>query len=436
MKNVDNIFKSYDIRGISGEEITEELAYAIGNAYAQHQQLQTCVVSRDVRKNSPELAQQTIQGLLDAGCNVIDAGVTSTAQLKWIVANNNLPAGIMITASHNPKEYNGFKFYLEQAKPYAQADGMHELKTYLDKPVQTTPGTLQTKDYTEEYITNVRLALSSSEKEVFLDPSAGSACKEVRALAATGAYNFTLYNDQEDPSFSEHEPNPLEPTATEAARDYCAMNNCVGCVLDADADRLVLIDEKGEVVEADFLLTLLTQKLPANSGVAATLNCSNAVKEACKQHNHTYHRVAVGSANVQRAMREHNLELGGEKSGHIMFKEFHGAEAPLYCLLRVLAEYTNLHEAITPIREAYLGSNEQNYRVQDPEATLQAAKETFSKQGEVDELDGVFIQTPSWWLSIRKSNTEPLLRFTWEAQNQEEYTRIKEEVETFIQEHL
>ena len=433
MKNIDKIFKSYDIRGISGKEVTEELAYAVANAFAQEQELKKCVVSRDVRENSPALAKEAIRGLQDAGCEVINAGITSTSQLKWIVAEKQLPAGMMITASHNPKEYNGFKFYLKEAQPYAQADGMHELKKYLDKPKTGGKKPVHEHDYTQEYINNIMKTLPSSQREVFLDPSGAAACKEVKTLAESGDYNFVLYNAEEDPTFSEHEPNPLEPNATQAARDYCAMNNCIGCVLDADADRLILIDEKGQTVSADFLLALLAKQLPEKSGVCATLNCSWAVKDTCKQKKHTFKRIAVGSANVQRAMKDYDLELGGEKSGHIMFKHTHGVEAPLLCLLEVMKNYDNLSEALQTLRDTYRGSEEKNYSVDNREAVIEKAKEYFAQEGEMDFLDGVYVQTNDWWVCIRPSNTEELIRFTWEAQDQEQYQKIKEQVEAFIE---
>ena len=430
-----DIFKKYDVRGIVDEQLNEQTMQAIGYGFAKKHELQTCVIGRDIRKTSPKYAQAVQKGLNQAGCDVIDIGVCSTAQIKWVVGEEKHPAAIMITASHNPPNYNGMKFYLQAGKPYGEDQGLHELKTYLDKKLPETPTQATTKKTSkqEAYINFLKKHLPACETEVFIDPSAGAACEELTALAEAGDYNWTLYNATADPYFKTHSPNPLDPEANETAREYSALNNCISVVLDGDADRILFIDETGNLIPADYLAAWLAEDL-VQTGAASSVNASRALKHWCKENNKEYYHEPVGWIYIQNALIEHDLDLGSEKSGHIFFKEAHNAEAPLLCLLYVLKKLdgNRLADAIAPLKEHYHSSKEQNYRVKDREEVLQAAKKAFSELGELSELDGVLIEGDDHWLSLRASNTEPLIRITWEAQDQETYNELKERLEEFI----
>lgn len=430
-----DIFKKYDVRGIVNEQLNEQTIQQIAYGLATEHELETCVIGRDIRKTSPAYAQAAQKGLNLAGCDVIDIGVCSTAQLKWVVGEKKYPAAIMITASHNPPNYNGMKFYLEAGKPYGQDQGLHKLQAYLKQELPETSTQASNKKISmqEAYVEFLKEHLPASDTEVFIDPSAGAACEEVAALAEAGNYNWTLYNAAPDPKFKTHSPNPLEAQANETAREYSALNNCISVVLDGDADRILFIDETGNLVPADYLAAWLAEDL-IQTGAVSTVNASRALKKWCKENNKTYHQVPVGWIYVQNALIEHDLELGSEKSGHIFFKEAHNAEAPLLCLLYVLKKLDGkrLADAIAPLKEHYYSSKEHNYRVKDREEVLQEAKKAFSDLGEINELDGVLIEADDHWLSLRASNTEPLIRATWEAQDQETYNELKERLEEFI----
>lgn len=432
------IFKKYDIRGVVNEQLDEQTMQAIGYGFATINDLQTCMLGRDIRKTSPAYAQAIATGLRRAGCDVIDIGVCSTAQLKWAVAEENLPGAIMLTASHNPPNYNGVKLYTQAGKPYGQDQGMHAIHEYLEQelPEVDAQATHTEKDLQSRYVDFLTQYLPADDTQVFIDPSAGAACAELTALTEAGKYNWTLYNAQPDPYFKTHSPNPLDPEANETAREWSSLHDCISVVLDGDADRILFVDETGSLVPADYLSAWLAEDV-VQTGAASSVNASRALKQWCKENGKKYYQEPVGWIYIQNALIEHDLELGAEKSGHLFFKEAHNAEAPLLCLLLVLKKLagSRLADAIAPYKEHYHSSIEHNYEVTDRQAVLQAAQEAFSDLGTVDTTDGVLVEATNYWLSLRASNTEPLIRLTWEAQDQETYTSIKERLERFIEQY-
>ncbi len=427
----DNVFKSYDIRGLAPQEITEELAYMIGNALAQRNNLATCIVGRDARTTSPELLEAVIQGLVDAGVDVTNIGLCSTPQIKWVVGETGSEAGIMVSASHNPPEYNGFKILEKGGLALGTRNGLWELKEYTT-PRKTTPGSVTETSYLKAFVAHAQRILAASDREVFVDPSGGVGGPEIQELAEQGDYNFTLYNHELDPTFSVHSPNPLDPDATHAAQEYCKVHNCIGVVLDADADRIVFVDEDGGVVPADFLGAWLI-KQRGLTRAAATVRDSQAVQDEIRATQGTYHLVEVGHVFVQNAVYEHDLDIGVEKSGHLFLKESYCAENHLMTLLYVLKALENkrLADEIAPYKDTYLVSEEHNYRVRDKQEVLTAAQELFAKD-ELLLIDGVRASGEGWWVSVRASNTEPLMRLTWEARTQEHYNTLKQQLADFI----
>ena len=432
----DAIFKSYDIRGIADKDFTAEDVRKIANAHARKNGLTNCVVGRDARKTSPQYAKAAIQGLRDAGVDVTDAGVLSTSALKWTCAQHGYSGAVMVTASHNPPAYNGLKLYREEALPFGKHQGLHELKQMLDDYQEDGQGSYEKTNHTLEYVQMLTTHLSESETPVFIDPSGGAACNEVKQLAENGDYEFILYNAEEDPEFSEHEPNPLEPEAYATAQEYSKMHNCISLVLDGDGDRCYFIDEQGVPVSADFLAAWLAKHL-VKTGAAATVNSTRAFNQAIEDHGAELAITPVGYVHIQTKMMQDGLDVGAEKSGHIFFKQTHYAESPLLALLLVLKHADGtLHDAIRPLREEYLASDEHNYEVTDRQAVLENAKKTLAEHGEISELDGVLCEGDGWWLSVRKSNTEPLVRLTWEASDQERYNELEELSEQLVADYL
>jgi phosphomannomutase len=199
---------------------------------------------------------------------------------------------------------------------------------------------------------------------------------------------------------------------------------------------VIFIDETGAPVPADYLAAWLAEDI-VEIGAASSVNASRALQQYCIEHDKAYHQEPVGWIYIQNALMQHNLDLGAEKSGHIFFKEAHNAEAPLLCLLLVLKKLNGnkLVDAISPMREQFHSSIEYNYKVTDRDKVLAAAKNEFSDLGELDEADGVLIESEGSWLSLRASNTEPLIRITWEAQDADTYSILKQRAESFIEQY-
>ncbi len=432
---IDRVFKDYDVRGIADTEITEEFAYAIGNAFSRHAKLTRCVVGRDGRATSEKLHEALIGGLLDAGCDVIDAGLVSTPQMKWVVAHHNHPAGVMVTASHNPKEYNGFKLIGKGGLAIGKEEGLFELKPLLAKPVKNERGERTAHDHAEEFARFISDFLPKTDREVFIDASGGPVGREAAALMEAGDYPFTLYYTQIDPEFKVHSPNPLDEGATDAAKDYAGMRHCIGLVFDADGDRSFFVDEQGKLVPPDYMGALLVELLfKKGDGGSATVSSSHAVRDAIERKDGRFVLTKVGHANVQKVMVEHDLLLGIEKSGHTFLKESYTAENGLLCLLLVLKHMKGtLADNIKEYRENYLTSVEHNYTVTDRDAVIAAAKKHYASRGTVNTMDGVLCDGTDWWVSIRGSNTQPLVRVCWEAKDKDTYDALEKEAEGLVE---
>lgn len=434
----EEVFKTYDIRGIADEQITEEFARALGNAYVQRYKPGRLLAGMDGRHSSPKLLKALIRGIREAGCDVVDAGLLSTPQIKWIIAEHGYEGGIMVSASHNPPKYNGFKVFEAGGLPIGKPDGLHELKNYMYEQVTAEEGSLEKHDYLEEYTDFLHSILAESEKEVFIDPSGGVCGPELHSLMEKGDYAFTLYNDKVDPEFRLHAPNPLDPEAMKPAIEYCKEHSCIGAVIDADADRLVVVDEKGDVVPSDFLGALYCKYyLEEGEGAAASVRDSRAVRDETHAKNGTFVMSPVGHAILHRAMVKDDLHIGVEKSGHLYFREAHHSDGALHALLFLLKKLDGtLREAITPYREKYFASPEINFGVSDRTAVIEAVKEHYGTKTELELMDGVLAEGEDWWVSIRPSNTEPVVRLTFETTDKNKYEALETEARKVIEPFL
>jgi phosphomannomutase len=354
------------------------------------------------------------------------------------VAHDDLPAGIMVTASHNPPEYNGLKFIGPKGLAIGEDAGLHEIKPLLKKPQKNTSGKLKQHSYLDEFVhfTVKKAGITASEREVFIDGSGGVFGEELKRLLELYDFNFKLFNCEIDPEFKEHPPNPLEPEATEPTREYCAMQKCLGMVMDADGDRSIFVDEEGYEVPGDYFGAWIAQRtFGKGDGATSTVRDSRAVRDTVRALQGRFVLGKVGHANIQKLMVEENLRLGTEKSGHVFFKESHNAENGLYGLLLVLKhlkEGERLADGAKKYREKYLSSPEINFKVQDRKETMRKAVEHYGKKGELNTMDGVLCEGDTWWVNIRPSNTEPLVRLTFEAQDKETYTALEAEARSVI----
>ncbi len=420
-----SIFKAYDIRGLVPAELNEEIAGRIGRAAAEYFGASRFLVGTDDRKSRDSLFKAFTDGLRAGGVDVVSIGKVSTPILYYSVAKEDFDAGVMITASHNPGEYNGFKFCRRGAQPVPQEElaalrALVEKNAFQDAPQR---GDLEEKDpfpaYREFLKQNSHLGRSY---KVVVD--AGN--------AVCGLFLEELYKDtpieiipmyfESDPSFPNHEPNPLEEENTADLRKRVVAEGAdLGAALDGDGDRIMFIDEKGEQLAGDVttLLIALGLKEDGHSDFDVVVDCrsSRAVEEILRENGLGCTKSRVGHTFIKRLMREKNSLSGGELSGHYYFQASSYTESTdlaLFTILRMMERRAcRLSELVEPTKR-YVQSGEINSRVTSVTDTLAALRKAFP-QGKVSEIDGVTIEFEDWWFNVRPSNTEPLLRLNLEA---------------------
>lgn len=438
------LFKAYDIRGIAGKNLTVELAETIGRAFVAYLQPKRVAVGRDVRTSGPELAAALIRGIMAAGCDVVDIGVCTSDALYFTVAHYGFDGGCIVTASHNPPEWNGFKFARAGAAPLHSNEGIEQIR-YLVRtgnlPDAPTAGTLTLKDIAEAYLEKVLSFGFLPPKRrltVVVDPGNATAGAFLPKLFSRLPYEISGIHMELDGTFPGRNPNPLIAGATEPlARAVRERGADVGVAFDADADRMFLVDERGELVRGDMLLAILAKPFLAREpGAAVVYNliCSHAVPEAIVAGGGRPVRSRVGHAYIKPAMRRENAVLGGEVSAHFFFRDFWFADSGLSAMVAALSYLASQDRPLSALVagvQKYARGDEINTRVEDIPGTIARIKEKFS-DGKQDTEDGLTVEFPEWWFNVRPSNTEPLLRLTVEAANETELKRREDEVLALI----
>ncbi|MDD3498133.1 MAG: phosphomannomutase/phosphoglucomutase [Candidatus Moranbacteria bacterium] len=434
----EKIFKAYDVRGIYPEEINEGIAYKIGRAFVKFLGAKNVVIGRDIRESSPSLFEELKRGITDEGADAYDLGLATTPMVYFASGKMDVDGGIMLTASHNPKEYNGMKFCRKNAVPVGENSGLLEIKDMVMSDnfeiSEKNKGETFSKDIKNEYFEYFSGFLNIKDKkfELIIDTANAMGILELE-IYKKFPQNLeieTLYDDF-DSSFPNHEANPLKLETLEALqKEVISEKADLGIAYDGDADRVGFIDEKGEVIPMD-LLTGLIAKIILEKNPGATilydLRSSMAVREIIEENGGTANECRVGHALIKKQMLEDGAVFAGELSGHYYFKENFNAEAgslPAIYILNLLAETGKpISELVKELRR-YYHSGEINSEVNDKDAVLTKLKEKY-KDGKLDELDGVKIsywnkeKGSRWWFNVRPSNTEPVLRLNLEADNKE-----------------
>ncbi len=443
---LQSIFKAYDIRGKVGSELKPDIIKQIGKALANWLPEQGPVaVGRDMRPDSAELAQAIIDGLVSQGRDVVDIGEVTSDMIYFAVGDGKLAGGAMVTASHNPGEYNGIKFCREEARPIGEESGLFEIrdlagsKTYEDS---ATPGTVSQKDVGEGWITHV-LSFIDVDKlkplKIAVDAGNGMAGKIFPELEPYVPFEvIELYFDL-DGTFPNHIANPLVPGNLVDLQEAIKQNGSdLGIAFDGDGDRAVLVDENGEALTGTVMTALLAEYfLKKNPGATIILNamCGRAAEETVTNNGGKVVRSRVGHSFIKGDMRKHNALFAGEHSGHYYFKDNFMADSGLLAAVIALAVISDsgqkLSELVEPFRRAYLQNPEKNFEVADKQATIQKVVDAFP-DAEKDNLDGLTISFPDAWFNVRPSNTEPLLRFNVEARTKAELDELAQKVTTLI----
>jgi phosphomannomutase len=444
---VGAVFKAYDIRGLVPAELTPEIAYRIGRATAAFLGVDSLAVGRDMRISGPALSAALIDGLRDQGVTVTDLGLVSTDTLYFAVGRYGFGGGVMITASHNPAAYNGFKICRDEARALSMDTGIGEIRDMVVSgdipPVAEQRGDLLHKDVLAayaEYVLGMVDPLTIKPLKIAIDAGNGMAGELVpRVFASLPCEVVPLYFEL-DGTFPNHEANPIEPENIHDLQRTVIEQGCdLGVAFDGDADRMFLIDEKGAFIGGDMTTAMVaTQMLRNNPGSAIVYNliCSRSVPETITNMGGRPIRSRVGHSFIKALMRDEDAIFGGEHSGHFYFRDNWYADSGMIALLTVLQlvsdEGQPLSDVLGPI-DTRVRSGEINSEVPDVEATMKLVEETFTAQGaEIDHLDGLTVEFPTWWFNLRASNTQPLLRLNVEADTPAELDSRKAEVLALI----
>ena len=424
-----SIFKAYDVRGVVPDELGADDVYRIGRAVARWLAATELAVGRDARRSSPELADALLRGINDEGVSVVDLGLVSTPMLYFAVEELALAGGVMITASHNPGQYNGLKICREHAIPVGGDSGLQEIERLASAAhglARTQRGSVRSADVRDGYVRHVLSAGGRCPRlRVAIDCGNGMSSVGLERLLPELPLEVERLYFEPDGGFPNHEADPLK---RENLDDLIAAvkrgGAQLGIAFDGDGDRAMFVDDAGEPITADLITGLLAaSQLRRHGGrglILYDLRSSRATAEAIVEAGGTPEMCRVGHAFIKAQMRESGAVFAGELSGHFYFRfgptlVHDDGTAAFVALLDVLAETGKpLSELVRPLRR-YAASGEINRRVADTPGLLAALEADHAGKAEISRLDGLLVRYPDWWFNVRASNTEPVVRLNLEA---------------------
>ena len=427
------VFKAYDVRGVVPDELDADLAYRTGRATAGYIGAPNLAVGRDARSHSPELFEALFSGITDQGCDVFDLGLICTPMLYFAVDRLGTGGGVMITASHNPGQYNGFKICRQHAIPIGEASGLREIERLAgeERAAAASPlGSLRSADLREEYVAHVlKVGAGRPELRVAVDCGNGMASVALDPLLERLDLEVERLYFEPDCTFPNHEADPLK---LENLQDVCeAVKRSgadFGVAFDGDADRAVFVDDTGEPISSDLVTALFARRVLArNPGgtVLYDLRSSRVTAEEIEAAGGSPEMCRVGHSFVKARMREIDAVFAGELSGHFYFRfsptlVADDGIAAFVTMLDVLSDSDEpLSKLVAPLRR-YSASGEINRRVEDVPGLLAAIEREHAGASEISHLDGLLVRYPTWWFNLRPSNTEPVLRLNLEADSEAE----------------
>jgi len=436
------IFGAYDVRGIYLETLDEDAAYRIGRAFVQYLDVQAVAVGRDMRVSSPALASAVIRGITDQGADAIDLGMTTTDELYFAVGKFGYPAGVMVTASHNPKQYNGLKMCREDAIAISSETGgnaIRDLALAGNPPEPARKGQVIQRDVTDDYVRHVLSFIDVAKVrplKIAVDAGNGMAGMIVpKVFEQLPCELIPLYFEL-DGTFPNHPASPIEPENTAVLRALVPERHCdMGVAFDGDADRMFLVDEQGKLLGGDMVTALVAQSLlrkHPGATILYNLISSRSVPELIERDGGRAVRTRVGHSFIKAQMRQENAIFGGEHSGHFYFRDNWYADSGLIAFLVVLELISESGKTVSDLVRAVdhrFRSGEINTEVADQEGRMRAIEAHYvAEGGQVDFLDGITVSFPTWWFNVRPSNTEPLLRLNLEADTADEMAKRRDEV--------
>ncbi len=441
-----SVFKTYDIRGVWGSEVDTNLAYRIGRGLARHMKAGSFLLGYDARLHSPELYQAVAGGLAEEGATVAGTGLASTPQLHYTQIDGAFPAAVMVTASHNPPQYHGFKVFDAKGGSLSYDKGLSKVEALIAGiPAPSSIGrqSIRQVEGLDRYVAFVAKASGGRKlgAKIVIDVSSGSSGPVFRRLSETLGVNPVLLNEKPDGNFPSHDPNPLKAESREqAARAVKESGAAFGVVLDGDGDRILFIDEKGQGIENYFLSCLVAEELLARAPGAAIvydLISSRVLPERIRECGGDPVVSRVGYTFLYDRMVAAGAVFGAETSGHVYFKvsDTYYTESAAYALVVLMgllaARGRPLSELVAPLRSRYFQSPEINVEVKDKEKAMREIERRYAK-GRIDKLDGVSVEFEDFWFNVRPSNTEPLLRLRLEAKRAEVAQARTEEIKAIL----
>ena len=429
MKVNPGIFKAYDIRGIYPTDLNEEAAYAIGRAFVTFLKVDKVLVGRDMRTSGPQIFEAVTRGLMEQGADVVNIGMVSTDQYYFACAQTGLP-GMMVTASHNPKAYNGFKMVRQMPYLLSGDEGIQDLRRIVENDEFATParqGSMSELDLSEQFVEAVLglidvEALKSRPIKVVADTGNGMVGPILqRVYARLPVELIGLYLDP-DGTLPNHGLDPLQPeNRAELEQRVVSEGADAGFAFDGDGDRFFTIDDRGQFVAGDYMTALLGRYLLAKkpgSKIVYDVRASWAVPNLISEAGGTPLIERVGHAFIKRRMAAEGVLFGGEVSGHYYFQDFSYADSgliPSLLIMEMIARTgQKMSELLAPLESQYFISGEINSKVADVKAKMAELAERYS-DGKIEQLDGVSVSYDTWHFNVRGSNTEPLLRLNLES---------------------
>lgn len=434
----EGVFKAYDIRGIYPTEIDEDFAYKLGRGFSafvleKNPTANSVVLSSDMRLSSPALRGEVERGILDSGLNVVDIGLSSTPTFYFAVAYYGYDAGIQVSASHNPKDYNGFKMVLKGSFPVSKNSGIMRIKEIMLSGAFVDRGTKGVifkegdvlEDLSKEQLSDVDMSKLKRLK-IVVDASNAMGAIDMEEFFKYVPADIIKLNFELDGSFPSHEADPMKEENIELLRkEVIAHQADFGVAIDGDADRYFFVDEKGEPLRQEILRGIMAQiELRLNPGeiVCYDVRPGKITGDMIEEMKGDPIVTPVGHSLIKEIMIENDAVFGGESSGHYFFREHYGTfEMPFILMILFLqflsSEEKTFSEMVAPYRK-YFHSGEINRKVADTAAAIARIKEAY-KDGRLSEIDGISIEYPDFWFNVRTSNTEPLLRLNLESKSKE-----------------
>lgn len=439
MQFAESVFRSYDIRGLWKSEITPDLAFAVGRAMADFLDAGPVAVGYDMRNGSKELSEKARQGLANQGREVWDIGMVTVDMLNFTVGHYGLAGGIMVTASHNPAEYNGLKLCREVARAIGLGSGLEKIKQAVErgkfKPVLKS-GRVKTvaifEDWRQFVLSYVEIAALKPLK-VVIDAGNGMAGMVFSKLAPDLPIEIVPLYFELDGNFPNRSPNPTHPENLKALIAKVNQTKAdLGLAFDGDSDRMVLVDETGQLVLPSLLASLLVEVVlgkHAEGTVVYDLTLSHLVPETIQALGGKAVRSPIGHPSISKSMRQHNAVLGLEEAGHFYYQHNYYTDSAIISALLLLEEVSRRGQKLTDLFRTFrpvYHSGEINFKATDSRAILNRVEKHF-QTGKTDHLDGLTINFDDWWFNLRPSNTEPLLRLNVEAKSAQQLkTKVDE----------